>query len=276
VSKAVGVEELAVTEFLAATEKHIKDQIDAEDKRREEEKQARLQREAAEAAERARVEAARIANYVVGIKRIRDYLVAAAGQPSEALERGIVRLEGMTFGETWQEYADQAQAARDETLEALRRMHAAALVAEQQAAAAEEQRLQNERLAAELAAMKAAQAQAQAQAPEAAQRPTEDRHPDAEALPPAALEPTTTPAPQPVSTPAPVQQIPPQRRTTGLRRSAPAPFAHQSDESHALRRAAATDLGLRFGAAHGDDGWCFKTEALVDLIQYVLASTRSA
>ena len=110
----------------------------------------------AEKAERARLEAERVEKLQAGIATIRSYVQKAAGLPAFRIANGIAGLEGMTFAaERWQEFAAQATAARDESLAALRLMHAAAVQAE--ADRAERERLEADaaRLRAEVAAQRA-------------------------------------------------------------------------------------------------------------------------
>lgn len=97
----------------------------------------------AEKAEKARIEAERVATLTAKVATIRGYVQRAAGASAEKIAAGIAAIEAWTFpAETWQEFAPQAAAARDETLEALRRMHAAAVQAE--ADRAERERLEAE------------------------------------------------------------------------------------------------------------------------------------
>lgn len=125
----------------------------------------------AEKAEKARIEAERVATLTAKVATIRGYVQRAAGASAEKIAAGIAAIEAWTFpAETWQEFAGQAEAARTETLEALRRMHAAAVQAE--ADRAERERLEADaaRLRAEVAEQKrveAARVEAERQAAEA-------------------------------------------------------------------------------------------------------------
>ena len=143
VSKAVGAEEQAVIDALAATEAAIKAQIDAEDERK-----------AAEKAERERIEAARIEKHEQGLSTIRSYLTRcqAPAMTSERIATGIAMLEAVDVGAEWQEYEVAATTAKGVTLTAMRDLYAAALVAEDDARQREAQRVENARVAAELAA----------------------------------------------------------------------------------------------------------------------------
>lgn len=122
-------------ERLVAIVKPVEDAIDAQIKAQE-------QIKAAEKAERDRLEAERVGAHRENIERLRSYLSRAEGQPLEAINGAIDTLNGLTFGAEWQEFAQEAQAARDNTVSGLRAM-----------VQREEQRLENERLRAQLAAL---------------------------------------------------------------------------------------------------------------------------
>ena len=107
----------------------------------------------AERAEKARLEAERVEKLQAGIATIRSYVQKAAGLPAERIARGIAGLEAMTFApEQWQEFAGTAVVARDESLAALRLMHAAAVQAEAD-------RAERERMEAALAVLQAQEAE---------------------------------------------------------------------------------------------------------------------
>lgn len=107
---------------------------------------------AAEKAERERIEAERKAKHETGIATIRGYVAAAHGRSSEQIESGRTRLLGVMIGDDWQEYREQAEAALTETLATLQAMRDTAKAAEDAAAAAEAQRIEQARVAAEQAA----------------------------------------------------------------------------------------------------------------------------
>ncbi len=131
-SKAVGAELERIEAAYSEADALILPKIEA--------REAELE---AERAEKARLEAERVAKLQAGIATIRGYVQRAAGLPAFRIANGITQLEAMAFPlEKWQEFAGQAAAARDETLEALRRMHAAAVQAE--ADRAERERLEAE------------------------------------------------------------------------------------------------------------------------------------
>lgn len=145
-SKAVGAELEKIEAAYTEADALILPQIEA--------REAVLE---AERAEKARIEAERVAKLQAGIATIRSYVQKAAGLPSERIARGIAQLAAMTFPtEQWAEFAVPAANAQCETLEALRRMHVAAVQAEADKAARERLEAEAaERAATEAAAMAA-------------------------------------------------------------------------------------------------------------------------
>lgn len=125
-------------ERLVSIVKPVEDAVDAQIKVEE-------QRKAAEKAERERIEAERIAKHQENIDKLKSYVARAQGQPIEAIERAIEALDRLEFGEGWEEFLAQAEATRDNTVAELRKM-----------VDSEKQRLENERLARELAEARAA------------------------------------------------------------------------------------------------------------------------
>lgn len=123
-------------------EDHYRAQIDAEDKRK-----------AAVKAQHEAEEAARKEKHRSGIANIRCYLdrCQGPGMTADRIQKGIDMLKAATFGPEWEEFAVPAANAQCETLEAMRLLHADVLAREQAAAAAEAQRVENARVAAELA-----------------------------------------------------------------------------------------------------------------------------
>lgn len=146
--KLIDTEADRITAEIKALEDPIDAQIRADEQRRETE---RLERE--------RVAAARRAEFEGKIAAIRGYVAAAKGLPSERIAKGLTFVEGMAFGEEWAEFASAAAAAQGETVAALRDMLEAVKAAE----AAETQRVENARVAAELAAQRKALEDAQAE-----------------------------------------------------------------------------------------------------------------
>ena len=151
----------------------------------------------AEKAEKARIEAERVAKLQTGIATIRGYIQKAAGLPAERIANGVKALELMHFGDEWQEFAGQARAARDEALEALRRMHAAAVQAEADRAEAARLREEAAKMEAERQAEREAEAAkiaAERAAEEARERDRLEKVALAQAaMPPAAQNTVTTP-----------------------------------------------------------------------------------
>ena len=144
----------AVIKIIAPVEDAIHAQITAEEERKK-----------AEKAEAARILAERQAKQADGVAGIRAYLSraqTAADMTAERVGNGIAMLTAMTFAaDHWLDPVAAAN-AQCETLEGMRALHSTLLAREEAAAAAEAQRLENERVAAELerqvAAMRAEQA----------------------------------------------------------------------------------------------------------------------
>ena len=116
------------------------EQIRADEARREAEKEAKRQ-----------AEAARVQAHLAAIGKIRNWVTMAEGLPSERLANGVGALEAMAFGDECEDHKPQYEAARDETLATLRKMHADTLAREEEAKRLEAQRLEQERVAVELA-----------------------------------------------------------------------------------------------------------------------------
>ena len=147
VSKTVGAEEDAAVAAYDAAETLITPQIEA--------REAEL---TAEKIERERIAAERAQKQADGVANIRAYLSraqTAADMTAERVGKGIVLLEGVTFSAD--EWLDPvaAASAQCETLEGMRVLQATLQAREEAAAAAEAKRLENERVAAELAAAQA-------------------------------------------------------------------------------------------------------------------------
>lgn len=140
--KSVDAKAEALIEIIKPAEDAIDAQIKAEEDRK-----------AAEKAERERLEAIRIGAHQDKIVAIGAYVTQARERnlTSEQIGKGIDKLQGMTFGAEWEEFASKAAEMRDATVEALGRMQADAKAREE----AEALRIENERVAAELAAQRA-------------------------------------------------------------------------------------------------------------------------
>lgn len=138
VSKAIGAEEAEIIKFLEPTESRlvkIRDDHEAEALRKKQEAQ--------------RAEDERKEKLAAGVARIYGYIRQATGLPAERIAAAIAFVEGLSFGDEWQEYRQQAEDAKGEALVQLRQLHADAVEAARLKA-------ENERLQAELAAARAA------------------------------------------------------------------------------------------------------------------------
>lgn len=139
-------------ERLVGVVKPIEEAVDQQIKAEE-------QRKAAEKAERERIEAERVAGHRTKIDKLKSYVERAKGQPLEAIEHAASVLEAFPIGSEYEEFQDEAQAARTSTVDALRAM-----------AAAERDRIQKEQEAARLA-KELADAKAELEALRAAKAP---------------------------------------------------------------------------------------------------------
>ena len=135
--------------IVAPVEEAIDSQIKAEEDRK-----------ATAKAERDRIETERIAAHQAGIATIRAYLGRCQlyGMTAERIANGIDKLATYSFGPEWQEFAVPAADAQCETLEAMRDLHARAVLQEAEVLRLEAQRVEqqqvyeeNQRVAAELA-----------------------------------------------------------------------------------------------------------------------------
>lgn len=165
-AKAIDDEAKRITGEILALEAPLDDQIKAEEARKEAEKEAR-----------AAAEARRVAAHQERIAEIRGAIGAAAHASSVLVAEHIGDVERIAIGPDFEEFQGQAQLAKDETLDKLRAMHAAALQREaEEAERRAAQEAEAARLAAEreeLARLRAEQQEREAQA--AAARAEEDR-----------------------------------------------------------------------------------------------------
>lgn len=105
-----------------------------------------------ERATKAAGQAFRIALHNALIARINGYVESAQGLASERIAKGVDFVEALTFGDECEELKPKYEEAQTNTLATLRKMLADAKASE----AAEAQRLENEKVAAELAAQRKA------------------------------------------------------------------------------------------------------------------------
>jgi hypothetical protein len=153
VSKAVGARLESIEAGFAEAEKLITPQIEARD--------ADL---AAEKAEREAKEAARVAVHRENIAKLASYVGQAQGKTSAQILTIINGVSGIdTIPEQWEEFAVGAEMQKEQTLEALQALFSSTKTAEDEAAAREAQRIENERVAAELAEKERALAEKQAE-----------------------------------------------------------------------------------------------------------------
>lgn len=160
-SKAVIAEEKRLIEIIEPEESRLRGMRDEWDAEREREKEAKA------AAERQRiaVQQARIA-------RIRDAVTFSADRSPAQVQEVIEDIEGTAVDATFEEFQGQAQLAKDETLDKLREIHAAAVSREEEAARLKAEREELERLRKEAAEREAAAA---AQRAEEVRRMAEER-----------------------------------------------------------------------------------------------------
>jgi len=109
------------------------------------------ERAAAEKAERDRVEALRVAQHRAGIDVIQSFAAAAQNKTAERIRSDIGILQGLSFGDEWDEFAAEAAHARGTAVKALAELHTIAREREAEATRAEAQRIEQARVAAEQA-----------------------------------------------------------------------------------------------------------------------------
>lgn len=157
---------------LVAIVRPVEDAIDAQIKAREEQVERERQ-------ERAVAEAARQQKHRDAIAVIAGYVAKAEGLPSARIQAGIEYVRTIDVSaEVFEDFADRAAEQKSVTIERLEAMLARTLAAEEAARRAEAQRIENERVAAELAEQRrqlAEQAEALRKAQAAAQLHSEAR-----------------------------------------------------------------------------------------------------
>lgn len=244
VSRDVGVRLDEIEVGWAAVDKLITPQIDA--------RQAELD---AEREAKAQAEAARKQAHLDKIAGVRAYLVHAQGLPSERISKGIELVEAMAFGDDCEEFLSQYEAAKAETLDAMRRLLADVKARED----AEAQRLENERMAVELERQRqelAAQA-AEIARQKAEQEAAELRRRVAETHAIVLTFPEPEPEPQPAAelpaSPAPAQEAEPVATLT-LEQAWPLP-SDPEPEPAAPAAPAAEPVLLSTGAINARYGW---------------------
>jgi hypothetical protein len=237
VSRAVGVQEKAIIEYLSPTEQALVAQLEAEDTRR-----------AAAKAAKEQAERERVARHEGKLELIRGYVKGANKVASTNLQIGIDKLAAMTFGPEWEEDADQARGAQEATLVALREILQETLAREQREAEVEAQRLANEAEKQRLAEERRRLAEEQ-RARDQAEKQRLAQVPAVQNIPTAAAEP-----PPPIA---------PDRPTTGSAE----PAVRTAAET---RIAAANMVAVMFGSFTHGGCWSFTPSGLADLIDFVL------
>lgn len=139
--RVMGAEVERLVAIVQPVEKHVDDQIKAEEARK-----------AAEKAERERIAAEKAEIHRAKIAKIRAAADNAKGIASERIMNGIALVESLAFGDECENFLPEYEKAKAETLAAMRQHLADA----QQREAAEALRLEVEKMNAELAAQRAA------------------------------------------------------------------------------------------------------------------------
>lgn len=188
VNKAVRAEQKLIVEAWDAMGAPLTVLIDA--------RQAELDEEArvaaAASAEAECIEVARIAAHQTALAELRAYPKKAESATSTKIGHAIVFMQAKTIGDAWQEFAGQAEAAKQDAIVTLTAMRNRAAQEETEAAERERHRQENARVAAELEAQRvalaaqaaalAAQAAALKAQQDAAEKEARDREAAAKAL----------------------------------------------------------------------------------------------
>jgi hypothetical protein len=276
VSRAVGEEVEAITTFLNPIEEHIKAQIDAEDKRKADAK-----------AERDRIEAERKAKHQENLTKFKSYLIAAVGRDSVALAKAVAAIEARPIGDDWEEFKGAAELVRTEVLTGLKQMLHDTIAREAQERAAIELKAENERLAAEAAAVRAELEGLRAAAAEeraaAAREAQEQAEKDAELTKAQQAETAFTAPAALIVDPATgeiLDQLPPQTtpkavqaQTFGRAKRSPKPASFSPEEQRLID---ATDMALKFGAGLSERDVILSPNQLADLIDHIRFTTKEA
>lgn len=137
--RKIDSEAARLTAEIQALETPIDTQIKADEKRRDDERRARDE-----------AEAARKKVHTDAIARIAKYVELAADLPSEHIANGIKQLEGFDLS-GFEEYTAEATETRDRTVAALRVLHIKAKTREDEEARLQAERAEQARIAAEQA-----------------------------------------------------------------------------------------------------------------------------
>ena len=138
-----------ITARLTALEDPIDAQIKAEEKRKDEEK-----------AERERVERERVAEIRAIIDGIKSLPLASTNDSAAVIQANIIDLDDLLVNDTYAEFKDEVQAAKDGALTALRTLYTATVAREAEAARLKAEREELDRQRAEIERMRAAMAPA--------------------------------------------------------------------------------------------------------------------
>ena len=169
--KLIDSEAKRIESEILALEKPIDDQIKADEQRRADEK-----------AERERLAQVRTDGFRARIGQIRAFAGKCAGISAARIETGIGMVSAIdTSAGAFEEFSDDAEQAKQETLAAMRQSHADTLAREQEAERLEAQRVGNERIAAEQRAQ-AAELERQRAEIEARERKVKEAEAEAERI----------------------------------------------------------------------------------------------
>ena len=180
INKAVRAEQKLIVEAWDAMGAPLTVLIDARQSELDEE--ARVA--AAASAEAECIEVARIAAHQTALAELRAYPKKAESATSTKIGQAIVFMQAKTIGDAWQEFAGQAEAAKQDAIVTLTAMRNRAAQEEAEAAERERHRQENARVAAELEAQRvalAAQAAALKAQQDAAEKEARDREAAAKA-----------------------------------------------------------------------------------------------
>jgi len=171
-AKRIDDEAKTITLEILGLEEPIDAQIKAEEARKEAERAAKAE------AERVRVE-----KHQAVIQYLRSIPAGVASAPADKVLAALNELDALDITTALEEFQGQAQVAKDESLDKLREMHAAAVAHEaDQARIKAEQEAEAARIAAERAELARLRAESEAREREAAAARAEQERKDREAL----------------------------------------------------------------------------------------------